>query len=84
MEKSRQAAGFKRQDYKILQCTSNRTVCLRDSTKNGFQQRAFFFEARRLKPVFQWRKWRTPVNTIASPRRSAASITSGSRCEPPG
>src|SRR5580698_8810727 len=30
------------------------------------------------------RKWRIPVKTIASPNRSAAAITSGSRTEPPG
>ena len=29
-------------------------------------------------------KWRTPVNTIAIPSRSAAAITSSSRVEPPG
>ena len=32
----------------------------------------------------QCRKWRTPVNTIAMFNRSAASITSESRTEPPG
>ena len=32
----------------------------------------------------QCRKWRTPVNTIATPRSSAAAITSSSRIEPPG
>ena len=32
----------------------------------------------------QCRKWRTPVNTIAMPWASAASITSLSRTEPPG
>ena len=32
----------------------------------------------------QCRKCRTPVNTIATPRSSAASITSWSRIEPPG
>src|SRR5262249_12592648 len=32
----------------------------------------------------QCRKCRTPVNTIATPRSSAAAITSESRIEPPG
>src|SRR5690606_9419111 len=32
----------------------------------------------------QWRKWRTPVNTMAMPCSSAAAITSASRIEPPG
>ncbi len=32
----------------------------------------------------QCRKWRTPVNTIASSRSSAAAMTSASRTEPPG
>src|SRR5690606_20217500 len=32
----------------------------------------------------QWRKCRTPVNTIAMPCSSAAAITSLSRIEPPG
>jgi glutamate dehydrogenase len=33
---------------------------------------------------YQWRKWRTPVKTIARPASSAAAITSLSRIEPPG
>ena len=32
----------------------------------------------------QWRKWRVPVKTIATPARSAAAITASSRTEPPG
>ena len=32
----------------------------------------------------QWRKWRTPVNSMATPRSSAAEMTSLSRMEPPG
>src|SRR4051794_2334674 len=32
----------------------------------------------------QWRKWRRPVSTIATPARSAASIDSLSRLDPPG
>ena len=32
----------------------------------------------------QCRKWRMPVNTIATPAASAAAITSASRSEPPG
>src|SRR5205807_10024415 len=32
----------------------------------------------------QWRKWRTPVKTIAAPASSAAAIDSLSRTEPPG
>ena len=32
----------------------------------------------------QWRKWRSPVKTMAMPCSSAASITSASRIEPPG
>jgi len=32
----------------------------------------------------QCRKWRTPVNTIAAPSRSAAAMTSASRTLPPG
>src|SRR5713226_8074083 len=34
--------------------------------------------------IIQWRKWRTPVKTIARPCWSAAAITSSSRAEPPG
>src|SRR5581483_9941722 len=34
--------------------------------------------------VAQWRKWRRPVNTIATPAASIASTTAGSRIEPPG
>ena len=41
--------------------------------------------ARGLSPACpQCRKCRTPVNTIARPNRSAASITSASRTDPPG
>ena len=32
----------------------------------------------------QWRKWRSPVKTMAIPCSSAASITSASRMLPPG
>ena len=32
----------------------------------------------------QWRKWRTPVKTMATPRRSATATTSASRTDPPG
>ena len=32
----------------------------------------------------QWRKWRRPVKTIATPASSAAATTSSSRIEPPG
>ena len=32
----------------------------------------------------QWRKWRIPVKTMATPTLSAAAITSSSRTEPPG
>ena len=32
----------------------------------------------------QWRKWRRPVKTIATPASSAAAMTSSSRIEPPG
>ena len=32
----------------------------------------------------QWRKWRVPVKTIATPARSAAAITASSRIDPPG
>ena len=32
----------------------------------------------------QWRKCRSPVNTIAAPASSAAAITSASRTDPPG
>ncbi len=37
-----------------------------------------------LKSIAQWRKWRMPVNTIATSLASAAAITSSSRIEPPG
>ena len=32
----------------------------------------------------QWRKWRMPVNTMATPAASAAATTSASRIDPPG
>ena len=34
--------------------------------------------------LVEWRKWRRPVNTIATPAASQAATTSASRFEPPG
>ena len=42
------------------------------------------FEAARLRLGHQWRKWRSPVNTIATPRASAAAIVLSSFTDPPG
>ena len=61
-----------------LPLTSTGKIIRRELRARGSGSRA------RRHAVRQCRKWRTPVNTMASPALSAAAITSSSRCDPPG
>jgi Uma2 family endonuclease len=51
---------------------------------SGTAARLFHSHCSLLRIICQCRKWRTPVNTIARLRRSAAAITSASLTDPPG